>query len=138
MLLWSYLVTDTHVSVGFVSSIDGIGLAKRLPLGTALRMSLMGRAFRLPVERAHALGLVDEVVPAADLLSTAEAIAGAIAQNSPRAVQLTQQCVWNSFQMGHDEANEYGWALSRMHWSHPDFTEGPRAFMEKRPAKWAD
>jgi E-phenylitaconyl-CoA hydratase len=33
---------------------------------------------------------------------------------------------------------EYGWALLRMHWGHPDFTEGPRAFAEKREPRWAD
>lgn len=128
--------TDTHVNVGIVSSIDGIGLAKRIPLGSALRMALSGRSYRMNAQRAHQLGLVDEVVSADELLITAEGIARDIAANSPRTVQLTMQSIWNSLQMNHDEANEYGWALSRMHWSHPDFTEGPRAFMEKRPPNW--
>jgi enoyl-CoA hydratase/carnithine racemase len=130
--------TDTHVNVGIVSSIDGIGLAKRIPLGSALRMALMGRSYRMGVDRAYQLGLVDEVMPAADLARTAEEIGAAIAANSPRAVSLTMQSIWYSLEAGHSEANEYGWALSRMHWSHPDFAEGPRAFMERRDPEWAD
>ena len=42
--------------------------------------------------------------------------------------------------MGYTKSLEYGWALLRMHWDHPDFKEGPRAFVEKatpcgRPAE---
>lgn len=130
--------TDTHVNVGIVSSIDGIGLARRIPLGSAMRLALMGRSYRMPVERAHQIGLVDEVVAAADLPAAAEEMASAIARNSPRAVSLTMQSIWNSLEMGHTAANELGWALSRMHWAHPDFTEGPRAFMERREPDWTD
>jgi enoyl-CoA hydratase/carnithine racemase len=130
--------TDTHVNVGIVSSIDGIGLAKKIPLGSALRLALVGRSYRMSVQRAHQLGLVEEVVPAEELASTAEQMAQAIAQNSPRAVSLTLQSIWNSLETSHSEANEYGWALSRMHWSHPDFTEGPRAFGERRDPVWQD
>ena len=38
--------------------------------------------------------------------------------------------------VGYAEALEYSWALSRLHWSHPDFLEGPRAFVEKREPNW--
>ncbi|HEX2486551.1 MAG TPA: hypothetical protein VHQ66_14680, partial [Myxococcota bacterium] len=31
---------------------------------------------------------------------------------------------------------EYAWALLRLHWAHPDFEEGPRAFAERRPPRW--
>ncbi len=130
--------TDTHVNVGIVSSIDGIGLAQRIPLGSALRLALMGRSYRMSAERAYQIGLVDEVVPADDLARTVEEMAGAIAANSPRAVSLTMQSIWNSLETSHTEANEYGWALSRLHHTHPDFSEGPRAFIEKRDPQWAD
>jgi hypothetical protein len=38
--------------------------------------------------------------------------------------------------MGYTNSLEFGWALLRMHWDHPDFKEGPRAFMEKREPQW--
>ncbi len=46
------------------------------------------------------------------------------------------QAIWGSLEMPYTQAMEYGWALLRMHWDHPDFKEGPRAFAEKRPPQW--
>jgi E-phenylitaconyl-CoA hydratase len=129
---------DTHVNVGMVGAIENIGLTKRLPLGTALRMTLQGRNYRLPARRAYELGLVDELVAREDLMPTAEAIAADIAKNSPHATQLSKQALWAAQEMGYHHAMEYGWALLRMHWGHPDFTEGPRAFAEKREPQWRD
>ncbi len=127
---------DTHVNVGMVGAIENIGLAKRLPLGSALRMTLCGKKFRMPAQRAYELGLVDEVVPADKLMETADEIAHQIAANSPAAVQLSMQCLWGSLEMPYTQAMEYAWALLRMHWDHPDFKEGPRAFAEKRDPVW--
>jgi E-phenylitaconyl-CoA hydratase len=129
---------DTHVNVGMVGAIENIGLAKRLPIGTALRMTLQGKAFRLSAERAYQLGMVDELVPLADLAATAEKIAQDIAANSPHATQLSKQAVWSSQEMSYRDSQEYGWALLRMHWAHPDFQEGPRAFAERRAPEWKD
>lgn len=127
---------DTHVNVGMVGAIENIGLAKRLPLGSALRMTLQGPSFRMPAERAYQLGLVDELTEPDALLETAEEIARGIAKNSPAAVSLSQQALWKSLEMGYTDACEFGWALLRLHWAHPDFKEGPRAFAEKRVPEW--
>lgn len=127
---------DTHVNIGMVGAIENIGLANRLPLGTALRMTLQGRNYRLPVERAHQLGFVDELVTPDELMPTCNRIAQDIVQNSPHAVSLSKQAVWGSLEMGYQLAMEYGWALLRMHWNHPDFTEGPLAFVQRRPPNW--
>lgn len=127
---------DTHVNVGMVGAVENIGLAKRLPLGSALRMTLCGKAYRMTAERAYQLGLVDELTEPADLLSTAEEIAKQICANSPAAVSLSQQAIWSSVEMGYRDSLEYGWALLRMHWDHPDFKEGPKAFAEKREPQW--
>jgi len=51
-------------------------------------------------------------------------------------VSLSQQAIWKSLDLSYQDATEYGWALLRMHWGHPDFKEGPRAFVEKRPPVW--
>jgi enoyl-CoA hydratase/carnithine racemase len=127
---------DTHVNVGFVGGLENIGLAQRLPLGTALRMSLQGRDFRLAADRAYTLGLVDELAPVGQVLETAREIGRSIAKNSPSAVSLTQQAVWGSLETSHEQALHQAWALIRLQWSHPDFREGPRAFMEKRAPNW--
>lgn len=128
---------DSHVNVGMVGALENVGLAKRLPLGTALRMTLMGRHYRLRAERAHQLGLVDELVDApADVLPAALAMAEQLLQNSPQAMALSKQAVWNGLEQGYTAALEQAWALLRLHWSHPDFREGPRAFVEKREPVW--
>jgi len=129
---------DTHVNLGFVGAIDNIGLARRLPIGQALRMTLQGRNYRLTARRAYELGMVDELVAPEDLMPTAMAIAHDIAKNSPRAVRLSKEAVWNTVEMGDTQAIEYGYALERMQWAHPDFLEGPRAFAERREPVWRD
>jgi enoyl-CoA hydratase/carnithine racemase len=128
---------DSHVNVGMVGALENVGLAKRLPLGTALRMTLVGRDYRLPAARAHQLGLVDELVAGpSDVLPAALALARSLLKNSPQAMALSKQAVWGSLERGYGAALESAWALLRLHWSHPDFSEGPRAFAEKREPRW--
>lgn len=127
---------DTHVNIGLVGGLENIGLAKRLPLGTALRMSLQGRDFRLDAARAYQLGLVDELTPVGGALDGALEIAASIAKNSPQAVAYTQQAIWGSLEMPYAQALEHAWSLIRLQWHHPDFLEGPKAFVEKREPVW--
>jgi enoyl-CoA hydratase/carnithine racemase len=129
---------DSHVNVGQVGGIENIGLAKRLPLGTALRMTLVVREYRLSAERAHHFGLVDELVAPEDLMATSVAIAEQIKKNSPQAVSLSQQAIWNSLEVSYRDAMEYGWEMVKLHRQHPDSTEGPVAFAEGREPRWVD
>lgn len=129
--------TDTHVNVGMVGALENVGLGKRMPLGAALRMTLMGRAYRMPAQRAYQLGLVDELVATpADLMPAAEEMAQAMLKNSPQAMALSKEAVWGAAELGYHDALEKGWGLVRLHWAHPDFLEGPRAFAEKREPRW--
>jgi E-phenylitaconyl-CoA hydratase len=75
---------DTHTSVGMVGAVENIGLTRRLPIGTVLRMTLEGRGFRLKADRAYALGLVDELCPPGQELEAALAIAHRAPTSSPR------------------------------------------------------
>lgn len=128
---------DTHVNIGQVGAIENIGLTKRLPLGTALRMTLQGRNFQLSAERAYQLGMVDELVPtAADVLPKALEIAEDIARNSPVATARSKEALWHSMETGYHRSLEYGWSLLRMQWAHPDSIEGPTAFVERRDPEW--
>lgn len=133
----SAVFLDTHVSVGMVGAVENIGLIARVGLGEALRMTLCGRHHRLTAERAHTLGLVDELVAPGEQLAVAEEIAGQICQNSPAAVMRSKQLMWESLELPREEAIERGWASARAHWQHPDFVEGPRAFAERRDPAWA-
>jgi enoyl-CoA hydratase/carnithine racemase len=128
---------DTHVNVGMVGALENVGLAKRLPLGSALRMTLMGKGYRMPARRAYELGLVDELVASpAELLPAAKEMARAMLANSPQAMALSKQAIWGSLERPYHDALEYAWALLRLHWAHPDFREGPKAFAERREPRW--
>lgn len=129
--------TDTHVNVGMVGAVENVALTRRLPLGSVLRLTLMGRQYRMTARRAYELGLVDEVVPAAELMDTALGIAAAIASNSPTAVARSLQVLWGSLDLPYGEAMEQAWEAVKTHRGHPDAGEGPRAFLEKRPPRWS-
>jgi enoyl-CoA hydratase/carnithine racemase len=127
---------DPHVSVGQVSALEPISLAARVPLPVLLRLALLGRSERLGAQAALAAGLVTEVVPDGDLRERARALATAIVANSPAAVARTRQVIRDFEQALVHDAMEDGWVRVQSHWSHPDATEGPVAFGERRPPLW--
>ena len=87
--------SDTHVNVGMVGALENIGLARRLPIGAALRMTLMGRHYRMSAERAYQLGLVDEIYDTPDAMrAAADEMAHLLLENSPTAMALSKQAVW--------------------------------------------
>jgi E-phenylitaconyl-CoA hydratase len=91
----------------------------------------------MPAQRAYELGLVDEIAETpADALAVADELAEAMLQNSPQAMSLSKLAVWGALERSYGDALEYAWSLLRLHWAHPDFQEGPRAFVEKRDPRW--
>jgi len=55
-------LTDPHVDLGMVSAYTALRLASKLPYNVAAQLALSGRSWRLEAERAHALGLVSELL----------------------------------------------------------------------------
>jgi len=128
--------TDTHVNIGQVTALEPIGLARRMPLGAVLRMVVLGRDERLSAEAAMQVHMVSEVVEDAQLRERALDLARVAASVSPAAVQASLGAVWRSFEPMLSEAYENGLEAVMRHRSHPDATEGPAAFIEKRAPKW--
>jgi E-phenylitaconyl-CoA hydratase len=128
---------DSHVSVGAVSALESIGLARRGGVGAALLMGLLGKHYRMPARRAYELGLIDLIEEsAAAVMERARQLATAICANSPQAMALTKRAIWGATELPDPAAPAYGWELLKSHWSHPDFEEGPKAFAEKRAPNW--
>jgi enoyl-CoA hydratase/carnithine racemase len=128
---------DSHVSVGQVSALESIGIVRRAGIGAALLMGLAGRSYRMPAERAYQLGMIDLIEPsAAEVITRARELAVQIAANSPQAVALTKHAIWSATELNDPAAADLGWELLKSHWSHPDFEEGPKAFVEKRAPHW--
>ena len=85
---------DSHVTFGFVSAIEPIGLMRRIGLGDTLRMALTGNGERVSAATALRLGLVTEVVERDVLWSHAHALARLIASYPTVATQGTVRAIW--------------------------------------------
>ena len=89
--------TDPHVSLGQVSAIETIGLARRAPFEAVMRMALVGRHERISAARAYELGLVSGVVdPPERLADVAQAVAERIAAHDPDAVRRAKRALWRA------------------------------------------
>lgn len=100
---------DPHVSYGMTSALEPIGLARRVPLGEVMRWALIGLDERMSADRAHSIGLVSELVPAADLWEHVDGLARRIAAKPPAAVQGTVKAVWETLDLDRDKAQAVGW-----------------------------
>ena len=130
--------TDTHVDVGQITAQEPIGLSRKIPLGAVTRMVVLGRSERLSAQRAYELGMISEVVPHDHLMERAMELAEVAASVSPATVQGSLRGIWESLDEGLEEALEKGWKRIKEHYTHPDASEGPRAFVEKRLPNWID
>jgi enoyl-CoA hydratase/carnithine racemase len=80
---------------------------------------------------------VSEVVdPPEDLRERAQELGETIAKNSPAAMAATKRALAAALEHGLTEACKLGASELVSMWGHPDQEEGPRAFAEKREAKW--
>ena len=86
--------SDPHVSYGMVSGFESVHLLQKLPLGETLRVALLGLHERMSAQRAFDVGLVSEVVPAAELLDRARWIGAKIAESPPLAIQASLRAIW--------------------------------------------
>jgi enoyl-CoA hydratase len=128
---------DPHVSVGQVTAIEAVGLLRKVPFEAVMRMALVGRYERIPASRAYELGMISEIVdPAERLHERAQELAETIARNSPAAMAATKRALWGALETGLTEACRAGAHELVSMWGHPDQEEGPRAFVEKRSARW--
>ncbi len=129
---------DPHVSVGQVTALEAIGLARKVPFEAVMRMALLGRHERMSATRAYELGMVSQVVdPPERLREVAQELAETIARNSPAAMRATKRALEGALEHGLTDGCRAGARELVSMWGHPDQTEGPRAFAEKRDPEWA-
>jgi enoyl-CoA hydratase len=102
--------------------------------GMAMQIVLAGEM--IPAQEAHRIGLVNEVLPAAELIPRAEAIAAKIIANAPLAVQYAMEAVNKGLEMTLAEGLYLEATLFGVCCSTEDKTEGTTAFLEKRAAQF--
>jgi len=119
--------------------IPGGGGTQRLPRivgrGRALTMILTGA--RLPASEALAIGLVERVVPAADLLVEAGRLARTLADKAPVALRYAKEAVVQGLELPLADGLRLEADLSALLRTTEDRLEGAKAFLEKRKPRWA-
>ena len=105
-----------------------------IPPRIAMQILLTGDP--ITAERAHQIGLVNEVVPAADLVSTTQALAERIAANAPLSVRAAKQTVRLIAEHPLRDAFEAAEEIWRPVYLSEDAQEGPAAFRDKRTPRW--
>jgi enoyl-CoA hydratase len=119
--------------------IAGYGGSQRLPrlVGKGLAMQILLTGEQISAQEAHRIGLVNEVVPPAELLSRGEAIAKKIIANAPLAVQYTMEAVNRGMEVPLAEGLFLEATLFGAACATEDKKEGTAAFLEKRAAKFS-
>ena len=116
--------------------VPGYGGSQRLPRlvgkGRALQLLLTGEV--IDAAEAYRIGLVNRIVPAAELLTVARALLSTILAQGPLAIAHCIEAVDRGLDMGLDDAMALEASYFGVLSATKDKAEGMRAFLEKRPA----
>jgi enoyl-CoA hydratase/carnithine racemase len=124
-----------EVKLGLIPGYAGTQRLSRLVgKGRALEIILSGEP--VTAQEAYRIGLVNQVVPAKDLMAAAEGLARKIMANGPVAVKLALEAVNHGMEMTQREGEDLEATLFGLCCTTSDMKEGTRAFLEKRPAKF--
>jgi enoyl-CoA hydratase len=118
--------------------IPGYAGTQRLPRlvgkGRAMEMILTGAP--IPADEAHRIGLVNRVVPAAELMAEARKLAAQLAAGAPIAMRYIINAVNKGIEIPFAEACQYEATLFGLVASTEDMREGTSAFLDKRKANF--
>jgi enoyl-CoA hydratase len=124
-----------EVKLGLMCGYAG---TQRLPRlvgrGRALEMLLSGEM--VDANEALRIGLVNRVVPRAELMNTATELMKKMIANAPLSLQYTIESVNAGLDMSFEDAQDHEATLFGVLCATADKVEGTRAFLEKRPAKF--
>ena len=118
--------------------IPGYGGSQRLPrlVGRGVALEILLTGDMISAERAYEIGLVNRVVPAAELMSEAKKIAHVLASKAPIAIRYILEAVHHGLDGSLDAGQFLETALFGAIASSADMKEGTKAFLEKRKAVW--
>ncbi len=122
------------INVGLFCSTPAVPLSRNMGRKQALHMLLTGDF--ISAQTAQSYGLVNEVVPAAELEQATVALARKIIAKSAHAIALGKDMFYR--QLGMDLSEAYAYAAERMacNMDSHDAREGIDAFIEKRKPEW--
>ena len=124
-----------EINLGIVPGYAGTQrLARLIGRGRALELLLTGD--QISAQEAHRLGLVNRVVPAAEVMNECRRLAAALAAKAPIAARLIIDAVNKGLDMAFPDAQVYEATLFGLAASTEDMREGTRAFLDKRKAEF--
>jgi enoyl-CoA hydratase/carnithine racemase len=124
-----------EVKRGLVAGAGGLyRLPRALPKAIALELIMTGAHF--DAKRALHYGLVNRLVPRAQLMDEALKLANAICENAPIAVRESLRVARQALDHTDAELRDLSAVASRTVAATEDYKEGPRAFIEKRAPRW--
>jgi enoyl-CoA hydratase len=129
------LIADPHVKVGVVAG-DGGAAIWPLLLGPARAKQYLMTGDAVKAAEAERIGLVNAVVPAAELDATALAFAARLAAGAPLAVQFTKQAVNKLVKDALNTAFDTSMALEMLTFRSDDHREALAAMREKRAPRF--
>ena len=120
---------------GVLGTVGGTFILRQLVgLSKAMELTLTGDL--VEAEEALRIGLVSKVVPQADLLNEATAMARKLASGPPLAQRAIKRAMHKGFQMDWKSLGEYQQALGDVLWRTEDHREGVNSFVEKREPRY--
>jgi enoyl-CoA hydratase len=124
-----------EVNLGVIPGFGGTQrLSRRIGVGRAMELILTGDV--IGAEEALRIGLVNRVIPGAELLAETRKCADKIAQKGPLAIAYARRAVRKSQELDLPAGNDLEGELFALLFSTQDQKEGMKAFLAKRPAKF--
>jgi enoyl-CoA hydratase/carnithine racemase len=123
------------VDIGLFCSTPMVALSRAVGRKAAMAMLLTGEM--IDAATARALGLVNQVVPEADLDGAVAALATRIATKSPLTLAIGKEAFYRQAELPLDEAYAYAAAAMTRNMMARDAAEGIDAFLEKRSPVWS-
>ena len=120
-----------EISLGLIPGYAGTQRLPRL-VGKGKAMELILTGAPIAADEAQRIGLVNRVVPAAELMKAAKELAAQLAKSAPIAMRYIINAVNKGVEMPFAEACQYEATLFGLVASTEDMREGTRAFLEKR------
>lgn len=119
-----------EVGLGIIPGFSGtVRLARLVGMGMAKQLIYTGK--NIKADEAFRIGLVNEVVPQADLINRAMELAAQIAANAPLAVKAAKLCINTEWDMDADEAIVFESGAFGQCFATEDQKEGMKAFLSK-------
>jgi methylglutaconyl-CoA hydratase len=125
----------TEVRLGVVPAIISVVCLPKMRRGDAMEAFLRGHRFS--AARAAELGLINRAVPGDQLDTAVEEVLADLRKGGPEALGLAKSLVYEVPRREAADAVEWTTALSNRLFAGEEAKEGMRAFLEKRPARWA-